>query len=162
MGWNGYCRRLGAPLLAVLLCLPSLLVQGRTYLSVGKPQKAAGKRNAALAVKIPLTVERGYHVNSNAPRETYLIPLKLTWTSTGALEAGAITYPEPSIEKYEFAEKPLSVFSGNFDLIAHFKVKGNATAGPGVAAGKLHYQACSDRACYAPKTVDITVLYQVQ
>lgn len=96
------------------------------------------------------------------PREEYLIPLKLTWASTGALEAGQITYPTPSVEKYEFAEKPLSVFSGSFDLVAHFKVKSDASAGPGAAAGKLRYQACNDRACFAPKTVDITVLYQVQ
>jgi len=109
-----------------------------------------------------MAVSQGYHVNSNMPREEYLIPLKLTWTSTGALEAGAITYPQPSIEKYAFAEMPLSVYSGSFELVAHFKVKGDATAGPGVATGKLRYQACSDRACYAPKTVDVTVLYQVQ
>lgn len=151
-------RRVGLLLLAGL-CLYG---QGRNYLTVGELPKAVGKRNAAIQVKIPLTVERGYHVNSNMPREEYLIPLKLTWTSTGALAAGAITYPQPSIEKYEFAEMPLSVFSGSFDLIAHFKVKGDATAGPGVAAGKLRYQACSDRACYAPKTIDLSVLYQVQ
>ena len=103
----------------------------------------------------------GYHVNSNRPREEYLIPLKLTWTSPGALEPEAVLYPAPSIEKYPFADQPLSVFSGNFDLVAHFKVKGDAPAGPGVTTGKLRYQACSDRACYAPKTVDVTVLYQI-
>ena len=66
----------------------------------------------------------GYHVNSNMPREEYLIPLKLTWTSSGALEPEAVLYPAPSIEKYAFADQPLSVFSGNFDLVAHFQVKG--------------------------------------
>lgn len=129
---------------------------------MGEPGKAAGKRNAAVDVKIPLSVHAGYHVNSNMPREEYLVPLKLTWTSTGALQGGDITYPKPMLEKYQFAEMPLSVFSGNFELVAHFKVKADATAGPGAATGKLRYQACSDRACYAPKTVDITVLYQIQ
>ena len=145
-----------------MLCLPSLLAQGRSYLTVGTVGSVAGKRNASVEVKIPLSVQSGYHVNSNMPKEDYLIPLKLTWTSTGALEGGAVTYPKPSIEKYEFSAIPLSVYSGNFDLVARFKVKGDATAGPGVAAGKLRYQACSDRACYAPKTVDITVVYQIQ
>lgn len=146
----------------MFLCLPSLLAQGSGYLTVGEPDKAVGKRNASIQVKIPLSVRSGYHVNSNMPREEYLIPLKLTWTSTGALQPDSITYPMASIEKYAFAEQPLSVFSGNFDLVAHFKVKANAPAGPGAATGKLRYQACSDRACYAPKTVDVTVLYQVQ
>jgi len=109
-----------------------------------------------------VSVKPGYHVNSNAPSDENLIPLKLTWTSTGALEAGAITYPKPSLEKYEFSEKPLSVYTGNFDLTANFKVAANAPAGPGAAVGKLRYQACSNRACYPPKTVEITVPYQVQ
>jgi hypothetical protein len=113
-------------------------------------------------VKIPLSVEKGFHVNSNMPREEYLIPLKLTWTTTGALEPGAITYPMPAVEKFQFAEKPLSIFTGNFDVTAHFKIAPNAPAGPGAATGKLRYQACNDRACFAPKTIDITVLYQVQ
>ena len=122
----------------------------------------AGKRNAALQVKIPVVVKEGYHVNSNKPNEEYLIPLKLTWTSTGALEGGAVTYPKPALEKYEFSEQPLSVYAGEFLLVANFKVAANAPAGPGAATGKLRYQACSSKACYPPKTVDITVSYQVQ
>ena len=66
------------------------------------------------------------------------------------------------MEKYEFTEQPLSVYTGAFDLVANFNVAANAPAGPGAAAGKLRYQACSNRACYPPKTVDITVRYQVQ
>jgi DsbC/DsbD-like thiol-disulfide interchange protein len=149
-------------LLAACFCLPSLYAQSSGYLSVGEPQKVAGKRNAAVQVKIPVTVKEGYHVNSSKPSEEYLIPLKLTWTQTGALEGGTVTYPKPALEKYEFSETPLSVYTGAFDLTANFKVAANAPAGPGAASGKLHYQACSNRACYPPKTVDVTVSYQVQ
>jgi Disulphide bond corrector protein DsbC len=129
---------------------------------VGESQKVAGKRNAAVQAKIPVSVRPGYHVNSNAPTEEYLIPLKLTWTSTGALEGGSVTYPKASMEKYEFAEKPLSVFTGDFDLVVSFKVAAAAPAGPGAAVGKLRYQACSARACFPPKTVEVTVPYQIQ
>jgi Disulphide bond corrector protein DsbC len=145
-----------------VLCLPCLLAQGSGYLTVGEPSKVAGKRNASVQSKIPLTVLPGYHVNSDKPAEEYLIPLKLTWTAPGALQPGAVTYPKPALEKYEFAEKPLSVFTGSFDLIANFKVAPNAAAGPGAASGKLRYQACNNRACFAPKTIDVTVPYQIQ
>jgi hypothetical protein len=121
-----------------------------------------GKRNTAVQVKIPVAVKDGYHVNSNKPSEEYLIPLKLTWTSTGALEAGAVTYPHAESLKVEGTEKPLAVFTGNFDLVANFKVAASAAAGPGAATGKLKYQACSSKACYPPKTIDVTVSYQVQ
>ncbi len=149
-------------LLTAFLCLPSLFAQGSGYLVAGEPEKVAGARNAAVQTKIPVTVKSGYHVNSNAPIEDYLIPLKLTWSSTGALEGGSVTYPKPSLEKYEFSEKPLSVYTGNFELVANFKVAANAPAGPGAAVGKLRYQACSNKACYPPKTVEITIPYQIR
>lgn len=129
---------------------------------MGQPQKVTGHRGAAVQTRIPLSVQSGYHVNSNTPSDDFLIPLKLTWSAPGALEGGQIAYPKPTLEKYEFSEKPLSVFTGDFDLVANFKVAANAPAGPGVAVGKLRYQACSNKACYPPKTVEVTVSYQVQ
>jgi len=148
--------------LTASLCLPLLCAQTSGYLTVGQPQKAVGKRNAAVEVRIPVTVQAGFHVNSNTPAEDYLIPLKLTWTETGALAGGEVVYPKPSLEKYEFAPKPLSVFTGGFELTAKFKVAPNAEAGPGMAVGKLRYQACNDRACFPPKTVEVKVPYSIQ
>ena len=138
------------------------MAQNNQYLTAADPAKVAGKRGAAVQVKIPVTVKQGFHVNSNTPSEEYLIPLKLTWADTGALEAGAIVYPKPSLEKYEFAEKPLSVYTGSFEITANFKVSAKAAAGPGSAVGKLRYQACSERACFPPKTIDVTVPYAIQ
>lgn len=144
-----------------LLCLP-LLAQSSGHLKLGEVPKVAGKRGAAVQAKIPVAVDPGYHVNSNAPNEQYLIPLKLTWKQTGVLEAGQIVYPKPQQEKYEFSEKPLSVFSGKFDVTANFKVAANAPAGPGVAVGQLRYQACNDKACFPPKNIEISLPYSVQ
>jgi hypothetical protein len=144
------------------LCLPSLYAQSSGYLTVGEPQKVTGKRNAVVEVKIPLTVHKGYHVNSSTPAEDYLIPLKVTWTELGALQGAGIAYPKPSMEKYEFAPQPLSVYTGSVEVVAKFKVAANAPAGPGMAVGKLRYQACSDRACFPPQTVPVRVAYQVQ
>jgi hypothetical protein len=150
----------------LLLCLPLLAqmlpAQNKGYLTIGELPKVVGKRNEAIQAKIPVSVQSGYHVNSNAPKDEYLIPLKLTWKSTGALEGGTVVYPKPTLEKYEFAENPLSVFTGIFDLVTTFKVSASAPAGPGVAVGQLRYQACNDRACFPPRTIEITLPYQVQ
>ena len=151
-------------LLNALLCLP-LLAQTSGYLTVSEASKVSGSRNASVQAKIPVTVRTGYHINSNVPSEEYLIPLKLTWKSTGALEPGQVTYPKPTVERYPFQdakEKPLSVYTGNFELVANFKVAANAPAGPGMAVGQLRYQACSDKACYPPKNVEVTVPYSIQ
>jgi hypothetical protein len=155
-------RKAALPSIALLpLCL---LAQssGAGHLKLGDPPKVTGKRGAAVQARIPMAVDAGFHVNSNTPNEQYLIPLKLTWKSTGALEAGQIVYPKPSLEKYEFSEKPLSVYSGKFDVTANFKVAANAPAGPGVAVGTLRYQACNDKACFPPKNIEVALPYSVQ
>jgi hypothetical protein len=154
--------KLPRTLLLPLLCLPFLQAQTSGYLTVGQASTVSGKRNASVETRIPVSVQPGFHVNGDKPSEEYLIPLKLTWTATGALQPGAIIYPKATQEKYEFAEKPLLVLTGNFDIVANFKVAGNASAGPGSAAGKLLYQACNNRACFQPKTVNVTVNYRIQ
>jgi DsbC/DsbD-like thiol-disulfide interchange protein len=148
-------------MLAMVLCLPTLWPQSSTErVTVGQPQKVAGKRNDAVETKIPVSILEGYHVNSNAPSDEYLIPLKITWTSLGALEGGQVTFPKP--EKIAVGDQQLSVFTGKIDLMVNFKVSAKAPAGPGVASGKLGYQACNNKACFPPKSVEISVPYQVQ
>lgn len=130
-------------------------------LTVAPPLKVAASRNSAVEAKIAVTLAPGYHVNSNKPSEEYLIPLKLTW-APGALVAAEVVYPKAHLEKYEFSPKPLSVYTGNFDLVTKFKVAADATPGPGAVVGKLRYQACNNKACFPPKTVEVTLPYQVR
>ena len=148
-------------MLAMVLCLPLLRPQSSTErVTAGQPQKVAGKRNDAVQTKIPVSILEGYHVNSNTPSDEYLIPLKVTWTSLGALEGGQVTYPKA--EKITVGDQSLSVFTGKFDLAVNFKVSATAPAGPGIATGKLGYQACNNSMCFPPKSVEFNVPYQVQ
>jgi DsbC/DsbD-like thiol-disulfide interchange protein len=145
----------------VVLSLPLLRPQSNVErVTVGQPQKVAGKRNDAVQTKIPVSILEGYHVNSNTPSDEYLIPLKVTWTSLGALEGGQVTFPKA--EKIAVGDQQLSVFTGKIDLAVSFKVSAKAPAGPGVASGKLGYQACNNKSCFPPKSVEISVPYQVQ
>lgn len=148
-------------MLAVVVCLPQLRPQSSSErVTVGQIQKVAGKRNAEVRTTIPVSILEGFHVNSNTPSDEYLIPLKVTWTSLGALEGGQVAYPKPG--KITVADQALSVFSGKIDLTASFKVSANAPAGPGIATGKLGFQACDNSKCYPPKSVEFNVPYQVQ
>lgn len=142
-------RRL--PLL--LLMAAPLLAQGN-ILSVVTPPKVTAKKNAVLTAKVSVQLRNGFHVNSNTPSDEYLIPLRLTWTA-GPLEQPQVAYPKPRMEKYEFSEKPLSVFTGDFDLITTFKVPAATAPGMHIISGKLRYQACSHKECFPPKTIDV-------
>ena len=143
-----------------LLCLPSLWAQGRQYLTA-EPQKLTAKRGTAAETKIAVSIEPNFHVNSNTPSDAYLIPLSLKW-EPGTLEANGVVFPKPQMEKYEFSDKPLSVFTGDFSLVAKFKVPAGAAQGPGIMLGKLRYQACNNNSCFPPKTVEVRLPFQVQ
>jgi DsbC/DsbD-like thiol-disulfide interchange protein len=146
-----------------LAALSQPLLRPQTHaerVTVGTPQTVVGKRKAAVHTKIPVSIMEGYHVNSNTPSGEYLIPLKVTWTSLGALEGGQVSFPKA--EMLTVGDESLSVFTGKFDLVVNFKVSATAAAGPGVASGKLGYQACINNACFPPKSIDISVPYQVQ
>jgi len=124
------------------------------------PPRTVFQRNEIAAVKLAVQLRSGYHVNSNTPSEDYLIPLRLTW-EPGAFEAAETIYPKPHFEKYSFADKPLSVFTGDFEIVARLKpVK--VSAGMGILLGKLRYQACSTTACLPPKTVEVRVPYETR
>lgn len=109
-----------------------------------------------MEAKVTAQLRPGYHCNSNTPSEDFLIPLKLTW-SAGPLNVAGVVYPKPQMEKYAFSEKPLSVYTGDFEIVTKFKVPASAPAGLTVISAKLRYQACTDRMCLPPKTVDVSL-----
>jgi hypothetical protein len=148
------------PLLA-LLALPWLLhAQTSALLTAAPLQKVTARRGATVEARVVLQLRSGYHANSNTPNEDYLIPMRLKW-EPGALAAGEIVFPKPESRKYAFSSKPVSVFSGEFQVTTKFKVEPNAAAGPGVAIGKLRYQACSEDTCYRPATLEIRLPYEI-
>jgi len=148
-------------LLAILPLLPCLFGQSNAILTVAPPEKVVAKRNTEVTAKIAVTLRPGYHVNSDAPHESYLIPLKLNWTAA-PLEVEAVAYPKAHDEKYPFSPDPLSVFTGNFEIATKFKVPANATSGQAILAGKLRYQACNDAMCFQPKTVEVKLPVDVR
>lgn len=139
-----------------------MCAQSNAILTVAPPEKVVAKRDSEVTAKVAVTLGAGYHVNSNAPHEAYLIPLKLTWTAA-PLEVEAVTYPKASDEMYPFSpDQPLSVFTGNFDIATKFKAPGDATSGLMILAGKLRYQACNNTMCFPPKTVEIKLPVEIR
>ena len=130
-------------------------------MTVDPPRKITARRGAKLEVKTQAALNFGYHVNSNTPSESYLIPLRLTW-EPGVLEPLEVVFPKPQMEKYDFSPVPLSVFSGNFELTTKFKVSATAATGPGMALGKLRYQACNNNSCLPPRVVEIKLPLVIQ
>lgn len=135
-----------------MLALPAAAQQ--CAVSLTEPVKLRVARKGVTEQLLNLSLPAGCHANSNAPLESFLIPLKMTW-NPGAIEAVETVYPKPSIERYEFAEKPMSVVGGQFEIMTKFKRSATAQPGPASLTGKLRYQACNDKMCFPPKTIEV-------
>jgi DsbC/DsbD-like thiol-disulfide interchange protein len=120
------------------------------------------KVSSGAVVRAPLTiqVDAGYHVNSNKPADRFLIPLQLTW-SPGSIEAAKVDFPKPEQGKYAFSAKPVSVFTGTFNIVTQFKTAPGANPGPATITGKLHYQACNEHTCLTPKTIEVSLPIEI-
>ena len=158
----------GDPVLRVLLrsmLLPLLLCSASfgqvNPISVASLEPVALKRGGTASVAVKVKLQAGYHCNTNTPADPYLIPLKLSFAPLGGIESTGIVYPKGKDEKYEFSEKPMNVYSGQFEIKADFKAAPDAPKGLGKIVGKLRFQACNDRMCFAPKTLEVTVPVQV-
>ena len=133
-----------------------LFPQFSNILTVQTPPTMSMKAGVETPVKLHVKLNSGYHINSDKPADEYLIPLRLTWTS-GPLAVKSITFPQPRMEKYAFSEKPLSVYTGDFDIITKFHAAASTPKGEKLVSGKLRYQACTHTTCYPPRTAEVKI-----
>ena len=120
------------------------------------------KRGAAVQVSVSVEVDEGYHINSNRPAEKYLIPTTLKFDRTTGLSLSPVVYPKAKLQKFEFSQKPLSVFEGKAVLKLTAKALPSVTPGDQVLKGKLTVQACNNQQCLRPQTIDVSVSLRVE
>ena len=127
-------------------------VKIESYLSFDKVYPGS---EVKLAVKV--NIEDGWHINSNKPYEGYLIPTELT-IGTTYFELKKVTYPEAHDFKFSFSEKPLSVYEGQIYIGALLETSKDIKPGKYPLIINLNYQACNDRSCLAPTSVEDTLI----
>ncbi len=148
--------------LASLLPAQTTLNSLSNVVNVVAPEKVVLRRGATQAVEFTVQVRNGYHVNSNKPDDEYLIPLRFTFGSDSPVQVSDVEYPKPTLEKLAFSTKPVSVFQGDIKTRATVKAGANVPAGATVLNGKLRYQACNDRMCLPPRTLDVKVPVEIR
>lgn len=126
---------------------------------VSPPEQLTIKRGGAIAQSLDVTVLPGFHVNSDKPKDEFLIPLKLTWTA-GSIESKSITYPQP--EQLKVGADELVVLTGSFKIQTRFEAPPNAALGSTTLTGKLRYQACNNQMCFRPASIDIILPVVIQ
>src|SRR5689334_10707483 len=95
--------------------------QPQQHLSVEPPAQVSVKRGEEFSQKLTVSIQPGFHVNSNKPKDEFLIPLQLTW-SPGPITPESVSYPRA--EDVKVGPDTLSVFTGKVVLETKFKAGG--------------------------------------
>ena len=110
--------------------------------------------SAAPPASVELVVSPGFHINANPATFPYLIATEVQPGKVeGVTVADKLTYPQPKMETFSFADTPLAVYEGSvtirIPLTAAAGAKGQRTI-----PFKIRVQACDTEKCYPPATLD--------
>jgi thiol:disulfide interchange protein DsbD len=122
--------------------------------SAAPVELAAG---GAADVTVKVQVKEGYHINANPPTFSYLKATEVSVETGEGLTAGKPSYPASVTRAFAFAEKPLAVYEGDAEIKLPLKAAAATAKGARTLPLRLRVQACDEKACYPPGTINIPV-----
>jgi thiol:disulfide interchange protein DsbD len=142
----------------VLMVATSAWAQFRGFqaATVMPPPPVVLTADEAVEASIFVRIRHGYHINSDKPAEQYMIPTRLTWNLESPSTSDVI-YPEAELFVSQFSDEALLVYSGEVEFKTKFVVPAKVRSGLTELTGTLRYQACTDKACLAPTSVEFTL-----
>jgi thiol:disulfide interchange protein DsbD len=108
-----------------------------------------------------LRISDGFSIYAPRGGGEDIIPTSLSFRDSLWIRISNPIFPEPKKKKFEYAQEPLRVFSGQVDVKALMQVKGDAPMGPQVVHGEISYQACAPTYCLPPERVPLEVKVRV-
>jgi DsbC/DsbD-like thiol-disulfide interchange protein len=110
----------------------------------------------SLTLNVHIELAEGWHINSEAPLDSFLVPTSLELKSEPpeAIAFGKPRYPQPMIQ-HNKVMGDLSLFTGAFDVQVPAKVSGKGVTRPGRTRVTLNYQSCNNTMCLPPKSITV-------
>jgi len=104
-------------------------------------------------VRVQVTIADGYHINSDHPKDKFLIPTRLVFKNTQDFVFMPAKFPTPIERMFEFSSEKLSVFEGEIQVEVPAVSSKKSVPGKKTLSGSLRYQACDQATCFPPRTV---------
>jgi thioredoxin:protein disulfide reductase len=128
---------------------PRLPYAEATAVAVVEPVRAG----ATALVRLQVKVAKGFHIQSDKPRDPSLIPLTLTIDVPAGVSVRGLTFPPAKDFTLKGSDQPLAVFEGAFPIEARLAIAKDHPAGEVAVPARLRYQACDETTCFRPMTI---------
>ncbi len=125
--------------------------------SISDAQVSAGQK---VSVTFDITPKRGMHVYAPGKHDYQVIAVKIDpqpW-----IKVAPTTYPPSEIYHFKELDEKVETYGKPFKLVQEVTILNTAAAKKALAAspvklsGKLEYQACDDKVCYAPTKIPVS------
>ncbi|MHC4878874.1 MAG: thioredoxin domain-containing protein [Planctomycetota bacterium] len=107
-------------------------------------------------IAVMLTIEPGWHINTNPAHPEFLIPTEISLKSQQGVKMGEPGYPAGGELKLEGLDSAYHVYEGEVNIIADLTVPESAASTLEEFELTIRYQACNDQNCERPKTLRFT------
>jgi hypothetical protein len=125
--------------------------------SISGTELTAGDK---LSITFDITPKRNMHVYAPGKHDYQVIAVKIDpqpW-----LKVAPTTYPPSEIYYFKELDEKVETYGHPFKLVQDMTILNTAAAKKAIKAGaikvsgKLEYQACDDKVCYAPARIPVT------
>jgi hypothetical protein len=142
----------------LLLCGGAWAQSGKApSVSMAPVSLVSAQRGAQTKVPLNFRVVHGFHINSNAPKDEFLIPTALKMDLPTDIVLGKIEYPKGDDVAFPFSpDTKLNVYSGDFTVNLSVHPLTSVVPGKYIMRGVLRYQACDNAQCFPPKTLPVS------
>jgi thiol:disulfide interchange protein len=151
--------RVAFPIVLLTLLLGAAAASAQTV--TGEIEGGTLKRGKRAKAVVTLDIPSELHVNSNKPKDAYLIPTTITAAARG-LRLSRVKFPDAHDRKFAFSEKALNVFEGRVQFTFDVTVPKGYRGKKVIVDVSVRYQACTEEVCYPPKTKQIQLEAAVQ
>ena len=110
----------------------------------------------AAKLAVVLTVDRGWHVNSDDPGDEFSMATTVEWQLPDGWSVNNVAFPDGERLSFEFSDVPLEVWQGETVIVAEIVPPATAS-GPTELALTLTAQACNDTQCLPPTPVKSSI-----
>ena len=128
------------------------------YISADKVEV---KADALTEGTVHVMIEEGYHIQSNVIVDDYIIPTKLDIKGNEFIQLIEVEYPKDKEFELKGSEIKLMVFDGDIDIKYKLKANSGDSQGEHNLEAILHYQACDDKSCFAPRSIEFLIPAEV-
>jgi thiol:disulfide interchange protein DsbD len=112
-------------------------------------------------VTLSISIDEGWHINSPAPNQKFLIPTRLEWKLPLGIQAAPPEFPQPITRRLELAgDQDLELFEGEIAVRSRLTAAADADLSA-QATAILHYQACNDTVCLRPTSIELVLGWSV-